>query len=494
MSKCTRAFTLGVPLVLAASCTTVTPSAPRRGEVIVQASDTTTPDILKSLRDKSGAELVAVLPRTKAEVWRFPEGASGVDSTLASLRADTRVRFTEALGRATTAYSTAAMTLDRFTEADRAVVRRLTAGVAAANYRIMAPRPASMNADMIDVTAQTELAVPLLSDVPVFTREAGQRLANGDFTWTGRAADGRGEASLVVRAQGITGRVQLNSEIYSILPLSDGRQLVKKETTAQFPPEHPPSRDAGAPPAVAPSVVGDAPPPASCTPADSDIDVFVTYSVEAKQQLPDPGGLAALAIVQANRSFHNSNIPLTLNLVGVQPSGYHETGDYDKDLAAMKSGAIPTLKTMRDSTAADVVVMLVANQQFCGMAGGILASADTAFAAVATNCAVANVSFAHELGHLFGARHDRPTDDENLPFAFGHGYALANEWRSVMAYPGTCNCTRGEFWADSAITRADSHNVQQPTGQKDVAEDARALRETAKRLAQFRCRSSRPTS
>jgi hypothetical protein len=104
------------------------------------------------------------------------------------------------------------------------------------------------------------------------------------------------------------------------------------------------------------------------------------------------------------------------------------------------------------------------------------------------------VSFAHEVGHLFGARHDRPTDDADTPFKYGHGYALPNEWRSVMAYPGTCNCPRGEFWADAAIVRADSRNVPQATGVKDLAEDARALRQTAVQLAQFRCRSTRMTN
>jgi hypothetical protein len=474
--------------VAATSCTTEAPPLDnsRRNRAIVQTSNA---EASKLLREQTGAELVAFLPRTRAEVWQFKTDAN---AALTSIKTDARVQFTEALGQATSAYSNAVVALSTFTARDLAIVQRLTKGVGQNDYKVMAARPTSLNADVIDVTAQTELAIPLVNETPVFVREQGQQLANGDFTWSGRAANGTGYASLVVRAQGITGRVQLNNEVYSILPFSDGRQLITRETTVQFPPEHPPARDAGAPP---PPAGADAPPPAaSCAPADTAIDVFVTYSVEAKEALADPGGTAALAVVQTNRSFQNSKVPLTLSLVGVQPSAYNETGNYDTDVAAMKSGKIPNLKTMRDATAADLVVMLVANNQFCGMAGDILASENTAFAAVAVNCATSNLSFAHEVGHLFGARHDRPTDDSDHPQPWAHGYALKSQWRSVMAYPGTCNCPREEFWADSAITRPDTQGQQKPSGEKDRAEDARILREMGARLAQFRCRSTRPTN
>ena len=465
--------------VAAASCGGAVPPSDnsRPNRAIVQTSNA---EAAKVLREQAGAELVAVLPRTRAEVWAFKTDAN---AALASIKNDARVQFTEALGHATSAYSNAVVALDAFNARDLAIMQRLTKGAEQKDYKVMAARPTSLNADVIDVTAQSELAIPLVNETAVFVREQGQRLANGDFTWSGRAANGTGHASLVVRSQGITGRVLLNNEVYSILPFSDGRQLVTRETTVQFPPEHPPAREAGAPPAPA---AADAPQSsASCSPVDPAIDVFVTYSVEARNQLPDPGGTAALAVVQTNRSFQNSNVPVTLNLVGVQPSAYSETGDYDADVAAMKSGAIPGFKAMRDSTAADLVVMLVANDQFCGMAGDILASATTAFAAVGVSCATSNLSFAHEVGHLFGARHDRPTDESDHPQPWAHGYALKDHWRSVMAYPGTCNCPREEFWADSAITRPNIQGQQKPTGEKDRAEDARICEKPARGSPSF---------
>ncbi len=471
----------------AAPAQTVNQPTQNPNQAVVTFADATNPETVRDMREKAGADLVTILPRTKAEVWQFRSNAA---QAVASLQADARVNFAEAFGQAATAFSNLAADMNTFDAADMAKLQRLTSGAAATDYKVLAARPANLNADVIAVNAQARLAIPLLTDAPVFAREASQQLASGDFTWVGNAVEAPGEAMLIVRAGGITGRVRLGRDTYSILPLADGRQLVRRDTSAQYPPEHPTERDAGAPPA-APNA--DTAPAASCQPADSDIDVFVTYSEEVKQLLTDPGGTAALGVIQANRSFQNSNIPLALNLVGVQPSGYHETGDYDKDVAAMKNGAISGLFKARDATAADVVVMLVANQQFCGMAADILASPGTAFAAVAASCATGNLSFAHEVGHLFGARHDRPIDDSDRPFKYGHGYALKNEWRSVMAYPGACNCPRQEFWADSAITRKDSQNALQPSGVKDLAEDARVLRQTGSQLAQFRCRSSQTT-
>jgi hypothetical protein len=482
MSKCLSALAL---VLVANGCSRSAPQASTFGPnaAVVQFADPQNEAEINRLRTTSRARLLRVLPRTQAQVWEFQ---NGVSTGMSAIRSDAQVRFAEAIGNtAVSAYSSQSAALDSLLNAERRAVERLTRGRPAASYRVTTASPVGLNADVIDAGAQDRLSVPLLAGNSVtLSRVRSSRLGNGDFTWEGNAVNGPGSALLVVRPSGITGHVRLTDATYAVVPVGNGRQLVMQEDPAAFPPDHPAD-----PLTLRSSKAQDTLEAKPCQPRDPQIDVLVTYSKDVAEQLLDPAGVAALAVVQANQSFENSKIPGRLNLVGVRPAGYRES-TLNAAVETLVKGSIPGLNQARQSLMADVVVMLVAAPEACGLAASIRADEGTAYAAVNASCAVANVSFAHEIGHLFGARHDRPTDDSDLPFKYGHGYALPNEWRSVMAYPGQCKCPRMEWWADSTITRADSLGVQRPSGIKDLAEDARVLRETWSDLAQFRCQAS----
>jgi Metallo-peptidase family M12B Reprolysin-like/Fervidolysin N-terminal prodomain len=482
MSKCLSVLAL---VLVANGCSRPASETSTFGPnaAVVQFADPLNQTEIDRLRTASGARVLRVLPRTQAQVWEF---RNGVSTGMSAIRNDGQVRFVEAIGnRAVTAYSSQTAALDSLLSAERRVVERLTRGMPPTSYRVTNASPIGLNADVIDVGAQDRLDVPLLAGKSVtLARVRSSRLGNGDFTWEGNAVNGPGSALLVVRPSGITGHVRVADTNYSVVPLGNGRQLVMQEDPAAFPPDHPAN-----PLTLTSTKAQDTLAANTCQPLDPQIDVLVTYSKDIAEQLQDPAGVAALAVIQANQSFENSNIPGRLNLVGVRPADYRES-TLNAAVETLVKGSIPGLNQVRQSLMADVVVMLVAAPEACGLAANIRADEGTAYAAVNASCAVANVSFAHEIGHLFGARHDRPTDDSDLPFKYGHGYALPNEWRSVMAYPGQCKCPRMEWWADSTITHADSLGVQRPTGIKDLAEDARVLRETWSDLAQFRCQAS----
>src|SRR5699024_1594042 len=101
----------------------------------------------------------------------------------------------------------------------------------------------------------------------------------------------------------------------------------------------------------------------------------------------------------------------------------------------------------------DLVVLLVNDSEACGRANAIGASKGGAVVAVNYSCATGYYSYAHELGHLFGARHDRAVDDTDTPYQYGHGYVDPNDsWRTVMAYGNACGgCSREPYWSNPDV-------------------------------------------
>jgi hypothetical protein len=144
--------------------------------------------------------------------------------------------------------------------------------------------------------------------------------------------------------------------------------------------------------------------------------------------------------------------------------------------------------THRDTYKADVCVLIIDNPSACGLASAIMATEASAFCAVHWDCATGYYSFAHEIGHLQGARHNPEVDPNTSPFPYGHGYLyIPDGWRTIMAYnhsscPGGY-CTRVQYWSNPGIIYPPSGV---PTGTAATHDNARVLDETAFTVANFR--------
>jgi hypothetical protein len=144
-----------------------------------------------------------------------------------------------------------------------------------------------------------------------------------------------------------------------------------------------------------------------------------------------------LFLNQANEVYRNNGIPLQLQNAGLYtPPGPHVTLNPEiliDRLSNLHDNLLYDNITGRERNKrrADIVSLMTSKHlPFCGIAKAIGARENEAFMLVAQNCT--DYTFVHEIGHLFGARHEN--DPNVTPFRFGHGYVSEiGFFRTVMA-------------------------------------------------------------
>jgi hypothetical protein len=220
------------------------------------------------------------------------------------------------------------------------------------------------------------------------------------------------------------------------------------------------------------------------------IDVLVAYTPAAQTAAGDIVSLIDLALTETNDSFTNSNVWAKLRLVGTTPVTYNESGlsflEMVTHLKGTSDGFMDDVHAQRDALHADVVVLLINADAYCGRAYDIAVSADGAFAVVYWGCATGYYSFGHEIAHLVGARHDRDDDPTAMPFAYGHGFRhplTSGGWRTIMSYAcnsGTCD-PRLLYWSSPLTTWGGI-----PMGTATQEDNHRVWNERAAEVAAFR--------
>lgn len=312
----------------------------------------------------------------------------------------------------------------------------------------------------------------------------------GDVFWSGSVPGGNGSVSLVMSDAGVTASIHSDGTLYHVEPLGSGLHAISRVDVANLPPDHPADADpAGAEMFAGPRL------PESPFEADSSFQaslaastqtVLVVYTAAAAAASGNIGSLISLAVDETNTGYRNSLVGITSLRVHTAQVTYNEANrSFSQHVTALRSttdGFMDNVHTLRNTYAADVVVLVVNDSEACGLAAAIQATATTAFAVAHYACITGNYTFAHEIGHLQGARHERGAD----PFgSSGHGYVDPNgQWRTIMATGATCNnCLRVNYWSNPNV-------IYPPTGQPMgtilYENNARMLNTTAATVAAFR--------
>ncbi|MFH1105226.1 MAG: M12 family metallo-peptidase [Actinomycetota bacterium] len=307
-----------------------------------------------------------------------------------------------------------------------------------------------------------------------------------DFTWVGKVG-GLGYVVITVINGVAAGRiVDVDGRAFTVSYVGDGVHVVTEPDPSSFPPKAEPPTPRG---------VLDSGPVARAT-GNTRVDLLVAYTESAADLRGGNNALEALittAVTEANLGFEKSGIAVALRLVDVRRVGYSESGDSDRDLERLQKeqdGYMDNVHRWRDASGADVVSLITDGDDVCGV--GYLMSQLTpsfesyAFNVVTADCLDFEASLAHEIGHNFGAAHEREiaTSEPLYPYAYAF-VDYVNDFRTIMAYGDFCT---PQWTGCPMILRFSSSSERYsglPIGDRDT-DNARAINNTAATVAGFR--------
>jgi hypothetical protein len=230
------------------------------------------------------------------------------------------------------------------------------------------------------------------------------------------------------------------------------------------------------------------------------VDVLVVYTAEARVAAGGTSAISSLidlATSETNAAYSNSGVSHTIRIVGRQETSFSESGfTFSGFLASAQDGSISGVHDLRNSTGADLVVMLVdGDDSLCGLAY-LMTSVSSSFApfgysVTQTNCATGNYTFGHEIGHNMSARHDRANDStDGSPFNYNHGYLNGTTFKTIM---GTGSNTRIQYFSNpNVLFGGAATGVAE--GDALAADNRLTFQNTALTVSQFRTSVDSSTS
>ena len=345
--------------------------------------------------------------------------------------------------------------------------------------------------------------------------------SSGGYSLTGRLDEVEfGSLVLVVNGDIVAGTVQAPPDTYTIRSVGDGVHIIRKVDLSTLPPEAEPvdipalatgepvpaASGAGDPPVIPRSI---ADPPQARSDDGSVIDVLIVYTAAAKWYAGGTAEIEALidlTVAETNQAYADSNVVQRIRLAHKQEI-VHEEREGFEDISRLvhpSDSFLDDVHELRDDHRADLVALIPGPLTFlCGIAAVIgPGTPDTGFSITNVECLSPNYTFAHELGHNMGLRHDVYVDDtidEDFPDnhgyvnqrAFVEGAPESARWVTIMAYRTQCFSEGGFFCVRlPRFSNPEQSWNDDPQGVTGVSNARRVLDATRATMAKFRARAT----
>jgi hypothetical protein len=326
-----------------------------------------------------------------------------------------------------------------------------------------------------------------------------QRVARDDRkgvqSWVGTFDDSPGSVLVLSKAKGVvTGFVNYKDQVLEIVPAAGGKHVLYAVDASKVP-----HTDVVKP---EPRTAGDTATEqgygqigaTTALPASGIVhDILVVYTAAsvARYGQATLEGMIQSGVQAANQAYLNSQVGITMNLVGMAQVGFTEGSSTSATLSAVTADAATA--SLRNQLGADVVMLIGENSDYCGMAS-LMTSNSTSFApnayGVVYSSCISNQSLAHETGHIQGLMHDRASSDYGGVYPYSFGYARCASdgtgFRDVMSYP--CSGAARVLVFSNPYVNWNGHaaGIAYESSPSTSAENARTLINTAATVAAFR--------
>jgi len=309
-------------------------------------------------------------------------------------------------------------------------------------------RPATIWARLIRFQNLATLSTQ--NQLRVFLPEAGQLVATATriqnpeaykLFWSGELQDSKGILFFSVINGHVTGMIHTKRSVFAIEPLGAGHHVLMAIDQAKFGPDERPGAYSNIQPEKNPGTQSPEKRPsklsrAASTTNTSVIDLLVAYTPAVANASGNISSLIGACIQSTDITLSNSGVDADVELVHSVQVSYTESNSVATDVSRLQGssdGFMDNIHALRDQYGADIVVLLIDHADENGQAYNIQVNAGGAFCVVVSTVAVGNYTFAHEIGHLVGCRHDDDKED-----TYNHGYLyLPAYWRTVMAVPNS---------------------------------------------------------